>query len=181
MENALKKSCSNTQLFLSKKFKFSLSTVNNALKPLEEIGAITKRQRGFEVVDIKKMLIYWASVRRLSKDILYKTNSNMKIMKIESSLPYGCIFTAFSAYRILYNDAPADYSEVYVYTDKKTIDEIKRRFPENNGPENLIVLEKDRFLNGKTTSLPQIYADLWNIKEWYAKDFINALGKRLNL
>ena len=105
----------------------------------------------------------------------------MPVMKIESSLPNGCIFTAFSAYRMVYGDAPADYSEVYVYINKSLLEEIKKRFPEKKANPKLIILEADNFLKGKTAPISQLYSDLWSIKDWYARDFINALEKRLNL
>ncbi|MBI4440414.1 winged helix-turn-helix domain-containing protein [Candidatus Woesearchaeota archaeon] len=181
IENALKRNYSSTQLLLSKKFGFSLSTVNNALRPLVEIGAIYKKERGFKIMDAKKLLLYWASVRRMSRDVLYKTNVGMPVMNIESSLPPLCTLTAFSGYRITFNDAPADYSEVYVYCKEETIAEVRKRFPQKKGNENLIVLEPDNFLEGRTAPLSQIYADLWNIKEWYSKDFLDALEGRMKL
>jgi hypothetical protein len=169
-----------TQLGLSKKFGFSLSTISNALSPLERIGAIEKHTRSFALVDMKKALIYFASERNLKKDILYTTRKDMPIQKIEGSMPAGVFFTAFSAYRMKYNDAPADYGEVYLYADKETLDEIKERFPQNKGPPNIIVLEKDGFMKqGNFAPIPQVFVDLWNIREWYAKDYFNSLSKRL--
>ena len=43
---------------------------------------------------------------------------------------------------------------------------------------NLIVLETDPHLErlGRAT-LAQIYVDLWNLRSWYAQDFLNALEK----
>jgi len=167
-----------TQLNLSKKLKFSLSTINNALKPLEEIGAIEKKPRSFTISDIKKTLLFWASVRRLSKDIIYSTRSENPVQKIESEMPAGVVFTAYSGYRIFFNEAPADYSEVYAYAD--SIEEVKERFPEKKGPKNLFILQKDAFMPEKPAApLPQIYVDLWNLKEWYARDFLDSLEKRL--
>lgn len=181
LESVLKKNSQFTQLALSKKFKFSLSTVNNALRPLNELGIITKKLRGFEVIDARKLLLYWASIRKLSKDVIYSTSVNLPVMKIESSLPKGCIFTAFSAYRLLYKDAPADYSEVYIYANESIVEEIKKRFPQKQGQKNLIVLEQDKFLVGNITPSSQVYVDLWNIKDWYARDFLDALERRLDI
>jgi predicted transcriptional regulator len=136
-----KKQASFTQLDLSKKLKFSLSTINNALKPLEEIGAIEKKPRSFIISDVRKALLFWASVRRLSKDIIYSTRSESSVQKIEGEMPAGVVFTAYSGYRLFFNEAPADYSEVYAYAD--SIEEIKERFPERKGPKNLFILQKD--------------------------------------
>jgi DNA-binding transcriptional MocR family regulator len=175
-EAITKKQFQFTQLQLSKKFGFSLSTVNNAIAPLERIGAIEKKTRSFQVVDLKKMLFFWSSSRNLKKDIVYSTRSDMPIMKIEGSMPSKIVFGAFSAYRLLFDESPADYGEVYVYADENVQEEIKRRFP----GANIIVLEKDSFMHdGEIAPLPQIYVDLWNIKEWYAKDYLDAMNKRL--
>jgi hypothetical protein len=101
-------------------------------------------------------------------------------MKIEGSMPSGAIFTAFSGYRLLFKEAPADYSEVYVYADEKALKEIKERFPAKPGPPNIVVLAKDAYLErGPIVPVSQIYADLWNIKEWYAKEYLDALERRL--
>lgn len=183
-DGALKERFLFTQLELSKKFNFSLSTVNNALRPLEQMGAIRKKRRGFEVTDIKKLLLYWASVRTVWRDIVYTTRVELPVMKIEASVPPGSIFTAYSGYRIAYHEAPADYSEVYVYAPKKILDEMSRRFPKKEGPANLFVLEPDEFLvKSMAVSVPisQLYVDLWNMKEWYAKDFLSALERRIKI
>ena len=45
---------------------------------------------------------------------------------------------------------------------------------------NLFILKKDSLLNlYKKIPLAQIFADLWNLKEWYAKEFIKALEIRI--
>ena len=169
-----------TQLSLSKMFGFSLSTVSNALKPLEAIGAIEKRARSFNILDIRKTLTFWATSRNLARDIIYKTRCDLPVQKIEGRMPAEVVFTAYSGYRFLYKDAPADYSEVYVYADKKTLEEIVQRFPQQKGPLNIYVLEKDPFMPaGNIAPLPQIYVDLWNLKEWYSRDYLDALERRL--
>ncbi len=167
-----------TQLEISKLFNISLSTTHNALKPLINMGAVSSSARSFKIINIKKILLYWATVRKLSNDIIHKGKIDMPVNKIESSLPDGVAFTAYSGYRLLYNDAPADYSEVYVYADLKTLKEIKNRFNNKGRYYNLFVLEKDKFLEGNIVPLPQIYVDLWNLSEWYAQDYLNAIEKR---
>ncbi|MGB9635580.1 MAG: hypothetical protein ACP5KJ_00850 [Candidatus Micrarchaeia archaeon] len=176
----LEKRFTFTQLGLSKKFGFSLSTIHNALRPLVGIGAIGKRTRSFEIIDTRKVLMYWATARKLQRDIIYTTRVEGPVARIEGNMPAGAIFTAYSGYRILYKDAPADYSEVYVYADAKALEEIRERFAEKSGPQNLFVLEKDPYMPEKPVApLPQIYVDLWNLREWYAKDFLDALEKRM--
>lgn len=76
-------------------------------------------------------------------------------------------------------DAPADYDKVYIYS--ADLEEIKKRFPPQAGNPNLIVFKPDAELIkfGHFAPLPQMYVDLWNLPEWYAKDFIEALKSKL--
>jgi len=169
-----------TQLGLSKELGISISTVNNALKPLERIGGINIAKRGFSIRDIEKIIIYWATKRNLEKNISYKTYVSMPIQNIEKSLPANIIYTAYSAYRLKFNDAPADYSEVIVYADAE---EVKSRFPLKKGHPNLIVLKKgreiERLSKNNIAPLALVYVDLWNLGTWYAKEFLKALERRI--
>ncbi len=174
-ESMEKKNSKLTQSYLAKALGVSLSIVNLALKPLARMNAVSIKQRGFEVIDKKKILYYWASVRNIEKDIVYSTRVEKPARKIESEMPSEAVFAAYSAYKFKFKDAPADYSEVYVYSSN--VKEIEKRFPKNNKTPNLFVLEKDR--NMKLTSA-LIFVDLWNLKEWYAKDFLKAMEERLN-
>ena len=170
-----------TQLWLSKKLKLSLSTVNNALTPLFALGALSKRARGFQIIDAKKILLYWASKRNLKKDILYSTRADAPVSDAEKSMPPRIVYTAYSAYKFRFGDVPADYSEIYVYSDDIT--EIKKRFPPRTGPPNLFVLRPDPRLfelaKENIAPMSQVFADLWNVKEWYAKEFVQALKRRI--
>ncbi len=163
-----------TQKALSKELKISLSTVNYALKPIKNMGAIKVNLKNFDVINIKKILYYWASIRNLKKDIIYNIKVDKSIREIENSMPNSAIFTAYSYYKLKFKDAPADYSEVYVYAD---IDEIKERFKEIKGVPNLFVLRK----NINKLTLANLFVDLWNLKEWYAKEFLQALEKKLKI
>ncbi len=172
-----------TQLELGKKLELSLSVINKAIKPLESIGAIIKMPMGFRVVDPKKILYLWATKRKLSKDIVYQTRVEKPISEIEKSLPNGTIYGAHSAYKFKFEEVPADYSEVIVYADEKLLNEIKKRFPEKKGPANLFVLIADEQLNQTTKngicSVGNMFVDLWNLKSWYAKEFLQSLEKRV--
>lgn len=174
-----------TQLELSKRLGVSLSTVNNAIAPLVRQGAIEAKRTGLSVLDMKKLVIYLASVRNLQSDVVFTTRVDMKVSEIEKSMPEGVVYAAFSAYRFLYGDTPADYSEVYVYADEKVLEELKSRFPAREGPPNLYVLQMDSRLPklSKNAIAPpiQIFIDLWNLREWYAKEFVLAMSKRLRL
>ena len=167
-----------TQAGLARDLKVSLSIVNSAVKLFETMGAVEVKPRNFHVIDVKKILYHWASTRNLQKDIIFATRVEMPVKNIEKLMPDTIVFGAYSAYKFLFNDVPADYSEIYVYGDEH----LKTRFPQSKGTPNLFVLRKDTFIDnyGKTTTIAQTFVDLWNLKEWYAKEFIKALEARLH-
>lgn len=165
-----------TQSYLASALKLSLSMVNLALKPLRKMNAVKIKQRSFDIIDKRKILYYWASIRDLEKDIIYKTRVDQPVKKIESEMPAEIIYAAYSAYKFKFKDVPADYSEVYIYSDD--IKEIEKRFPKNNKTPNLFILKKD--INLKKMTLAQLFVDLWNLKEWYARDFLKALEVKLD-
>ncbi|MBU2637801.1 MAG: hypothetical protein KJ955_02415 [Nanoarchaeota archaeon] len=167
-----------TQLALSRELGLSTSMISFALKPLKKMNAVEVRQRGFSVIDPRKVLYHWASVRNIEKDILYKTRAEMPVIEIEKAMPDNIVYGAYSAYRLKFKDAPADYSEAYIYGDET----LKIRFPETKGPANLFVLKKDHLMEryGKLTTMAQTFVDLWNIKSWYASEYLKALEARIN-
>lgn len=169
-----------TQRFLSKECFTSLSNVNYALSKLEQMNAIEKKAQGFKVLDAKKILLYWASIRNLRKDIIYKTYIDLPIIEVERAMP-NVLFSAYSGYKFLFKQIPAEYGEVFVYGDIKQLGEIKNRFPVKKGEPNLIVLKIDDHLK-KFRELPiaQIFVDLWNIDKWYASDFLKILEEKIN-
>ncbi len=164
-----------TQSAIASALKISLSIVNLALKPLKKMNALVVKQRSFEIIDEKKILFYWASIRNIEKDIIYQTRVEKPVNKIESEMPSDAVYAAYSAYKFKFKDVAADYSEVYVYSSD--IEEIKKRFPKNDKTANLFVLKKDD--NMKQVTFAQIFVDLWNLKEWYAKDFLNAMEEKI--
>lgn len=166
-----------TQKELALRLGISLSTVNHSLKPLRKLNAVEVGPKNLKITSIKKMIYYWASIRNVEKDIVYETRAEKDIKEIEKSMPQDIVFTAYSGYLFKFKDAPADYSEVYVYSDKT--DEIKKRFPERKGPANIIVLKKDKNMKNEVT-LANLFVDLWNLKQWYAKDFLKAMEAKLN-
>ncbi len=163
-----------TQAEMSRELDISLSTVNRTVKKLENMGAVDVSNRGLKTRDKEKILMYMASIRNTEKDLVYRTRVNKKVREIERSMPGGVEFTAYTAYKFIYEEVPADYSEVYVYADEQAFDEIKRRFPKTKGPPNLFVFKKEMEVNDAL-----IFADLWNIKEWYAKEFTRELHDRV--
>lgn len=163
-----------TQAAISKKLEVSLSTVNLTVKKLEKMGAVSVKTRGLEVLDREKVLMYLASLRDPHKDVIYETRVDSSVEEIEKSMPGEVVFTAYTAYKFKYEEVPADYSEVYVYGDEEGVKEIKDRFPPKKGPANLIVLRKETEV---TPAL--IFADLWNLREWYSKEFVGDLRDRI--
>ena len=169
-----------TQSELSRALGISLSIVNLAVAKLSTIGAVRVERRSFAVIDTKKILYLWASVRNIEKDIVYKARVEMPVREIERAMP-DVLYAAYTAYKLRFNDVPADYSEVYVYAAEDEIGEIKKRMKGGEGMPNLFVLKKDTNLEnyGKTGTLAQIFVDLWNMKEWYAAEFVKAMETRL--
>lgn len=176
-----KRHYSFTQKDVAQLFHLSTSTVFNALKAPRKLGAIAVTGRNFQLKNAEKLLLLWATVRNLKKEIIYQTRVDMPILKIEGTVPGSAIFAAMSAYRLKYNQAQADYSTVYIYC--ADLENIKKRFPQKKGVANLVVLKPDSHLAsfGHTTPDVQTFADLWNLSEWYAADFLDALKKRLKI
>jgi len=130
------------------------------------------------VINKKKFYIYWGTVRRFEEDIVFSTFVDEDIEKIESSLP-PVTYTAYTAYKLKFNEKPADYSEVYVYGN---VHEIKKRFKKRKRPLNLIVLKDDKAIKqlcGEIAPTGLIFADLWNLPHWYAIEFLRALEARI--
>ena len=173
-----------TQSELSKKLNISLSIVNLVARKLNSSGAIKIQQRSFHVLDVKKILYLWASLRNLRKDIIFQARIEIPVREIERILP-DILYTAYTAYKFRFNDVPADYSEIYVYADEKELEVIKRRIYKLKHSEknpNLFILKKDSSLDlYDKIPLAQIFVDLWNLKEWYSKDFINALENKIGI
>ncbi len=168
-----KKNKKLTQAGIARALQISLSTVNLAINHLKKMNAIRVKKRSFEIVNGKKILLYWASIRNLSKDIIYATRVEKPVIEIEKNMPSDVIYGAYSGYKFLFHDVPADYSEVYIYSND--LDEIRRRFKENKNEPNLFILKKD--FNKMT--LAHLFVDLWNLKEWYAKEFLKTMEEKL--
>jgi len=170
-----------SQREISELLKISLTNVHAALKPLRKMSAVRIFPQGFELLDREKVLLYWANFRNLYQDIIWKGFSSEETLKIESSMPASATFTAYSAFRILKKSTPADYSEVYVYCND--VKELSRRFQTAKQPSNIFALKKDSrldlFTKNSAVPLPLIFVDIWNLPEWYAKEFLKELKKEL--
>ncbi|OWP57159.1 MAG: hypothetical protein B2I17_01915 [Thermoplasmatales archaeon B_DKE] len=173
---------------ISQILRVSIGLVNKTVARLEQIGAMSKTGRKYSVTAFKKVLLLWSSLRNLQRDIVYMTRVNLPVRKIERDLPDGSILSAYSALNYMFNEAPADYSEVWAYIPENILPEVKTRFPPNNLPSNLYILKSDtlllenarRFSKGMSlVSVPQLYVDLWNIPSWYSKEYIALLEKKI--
>jgi len=166
---------------LAQKFGFSVSTVFNALRIPRSQGAVKVTGRNFLVVDAEKLLYIWATQRNLEKDLIYKTFSPANAKEIEGLMPPGIIFGAYSAFVHKFGDAPADYDKVYVYAGEFELAELKKRFPKIKGNPNVFALRKDNFLETKDGIAPavQTFVDLWNLKDWYAGEFLKELKEKI--
>ena len=169
---------------LSKKYALSTSVVNHALIPLRGLNIVKINKTSSRVVDWERLLFFWATRRNLKKEIVYSTFANLPVYDREGLMPPEVIPTAYTAFRIKFNRIPADYDHVYFYSNH--VDKIAKRFPANKRPPNIFILKPDPYLT-KTNKvgLSQLFADIWNLPEWYAKDFQEAvileIRKRLGL
>lgn len=172
-----------TQAEIAQKLGFSLSTVNLAIQVPSQIGAIRKETKFFVVEDVLKFLFYWGSVRNLSKEIIYSTRVEAPISEIEGLVPSGGVYACYSAASRILKNKPADYDKVHIYLEKNELSDLKIRFPEvKKQTPNLFVIEKSKGLVSEkgVTFLPQTFVDVWNMPDWFAKDYINELTAKIN-
>ncbi len=179
---------------IGRALSISPNTVSLAIKPLESIGAVSKSERSFTVINFEKLINFWAVLRNFEKDIVYRTYVKEKEDEIEKRMPHECAFTCYSAYTLLFGNDAADYSTVYAYATEKGLKQIKIRFPEQRLSQksdyfNLVILKPDPVLAEaidrgllvkNSVSISQVYVDLWNNKEWNASEFLNKLKKRMD-
>jgi hypothetical protein len=175
-----------TQKELSEKLEISIGNINKSIKKLESINAVKIEARSFSIIALDKVMLYWATHRTLDRDIVYKGFSDLTINEIEASMPNGIAFTAYTAYKKSFRSIPAEYSEIYLYATEDAIENIKKRFPKQSKFPNIFVLKADKtlsykILNEKVNSvpIPNVFVDLWNIRTWYAKEFVDILSKKL--
>ncbi len=172
-----------TQQELAKQFGYSLSTIHHALRVPTEMGAIRKTGKAFVLRDFKKLLYYWASVRTLARDVLYSTTVDLPVQEIEGLAIPESLYAAYSAARRLLTEPPADYSKVYFYLPPDALAAFQRRFPPLRRPApNTFALKISPVMPpyGPTTTLTQTFVDLWNLSDWYARDFTQALEAKID-
>lgn len=179
----LKKRVTFTQKELAAYFGFSLSTVFNALKTLREAHVVEVSGRNFRLDSYKKLLLLWASMRRIDRDIIYRARVELDTKSLEALMPPHVRFGFYSAFSFAYNFTPADYDHVYVYSAAVRVSEILNRLPasrsKNRTPNFFILKEDPWFARYHDPFLEQILVDVWNAPEWYAKDFLKSLEEKL--
>ena len=168
---------------LAKKYSLSTSVVNHALIPLREMNIVKINKTSSRVTDWERLLFFWATRRNVKKEIFYSTFSPLPIYDREGLMPPEVIPTVFTAFRYYFKQTPADYDHIYLYSEK--IEKIIKRFPISKHPPNIFILKQDPYLlKSKKLGLAQLFVDLWNMPEWYAKDFTDAvfleIRKRFN-
>lgn len=169
---------------LAKKYSLSTSVVNHALIPLRELNIVKINKISSQVTDWERLLLFWATRRSFKKEIIYSTYSNLPVYDREGLMSPDVVPTAFTAFRYLLNKTPADYDHVYFYSNE--VEKIKKRFSYKKDSPNIFILKPDKsLLKNKKVSLSQLFVDLWNLPEWYAKDFQEAtlleIKKRLKI
>lgn len=186
MEKSQKQNVRFTQKEIATLFHISLSTVHHALKTPRQSYAIRVSGRFFILENYKKLLILLASERRFQNQIIHECYVNAKPADIEALMPPNIRFGFYSGFNYMYGSTPADYDHVYVYSEKKYLPQILERISEHSHPNlkkinsNFFVLEPDPwFLSYPHMFLEQLYIDLWNAPEWYAKDFLKALDEKI--
>ncbi len=174
-----------TQKELSQKFGFSISTIFNALRSPRQANIVRVTGRYFVLEDYKKLLYLWASSRNKQKDIYQKFFIDKETAKIESVVPPEAVFGLYSGFKVLYNYFPAEYDHVYIYLKRVNLPELEKRMtdsPKNRRDStcNLFVMEPDPWLEKYPQPLPeQLFVDIWNAPEWYAKDFLKSLEEKI--
>lgn len=172
----------HTQKDLASYFGYSLSTVNLAVKQLAQIGSLEINGKYFVIRDVKKILYYWACHRNLQKSILYETYVDVSIQELEGLIPPEAIFAGYSSAKYILNESPSDYSKVYIYINENELDKVKDRFPKIGKAPNLIILKSYPKLieYGNYTNIAQTFVDIWNMNDWYAKEFLIGLERRID-
>lgn len=174
----------HTQQELAHQFQYSLSTIYHALQVPSAMGAIRKTGKSFVLQDFKKLLYYWASVRALARDVLYAASVELPLREIEGRALPESIYGAYTAAKKIMGEPPADYSKVYFYLPSTSLPAFERRFPPSSKkrPANTFVLKMIPAMAryGPFTTLIQTFVDIWNLTDWYAHDFTQALEARID-
>lgn len=124
-------------------------------------------------------------MRNLKRNIAYSTYYPGSVVDAEGEVPAGGLYAGYFAARRILGEAAADYDKVYYYAEE--IEDCKIRFPENKDyGDNIFVVkmkgiaEYGKRYPGGVTSLPHCFVDVWNMADWYATDYIQALEEKID-
>lgn len=175
----------HTQQDIATRFKYSLSTVHHALEVPSQLGAIRKESKFFILEDFKKLLYYWASVRRLERDLIYKALAKGSISSLEGLAVPGSIFACYSAATHYLGEPPTDYAKVYWYLNAEELKMARSRFPaasKKKAEDNVFFLKMPPVMKqyGDYTTRIQTFVDIWNLRDWYARDFCKVLEEKID-
>lgn len=180
-----------TQRAISAELPVSIGLINKVIRDLASLHIVEIGIRSFRLVDAERLLVFFATQRELSTDILesyYIPTKNIR--DIEAECPDDIHYTAYSGYRMLFDTPPIEYSKVYIYAEDDS--EVFERFQDHSPRRskrktrsiepNLIVLKKNPLIQAekrRVAPLSFIYADIWNSGDWYYIDFIKEIEKRV--
>jgi hypothetical protein len=163
---------------LAQKYSLSTSVVSHGLIPLRDLRIVKINKTSSMTVDWERLLFYWATRRNLKKEIIYTTSSPLSTEEREGLMPGEVIATGYTAFRQSFGQPSADYDHIYFYSDN--VEPVKKRFPPNKKAANIFMVKPDPYLiQAKKIGLAQLFVDLWNLPEWYAKDFQEAMLNKI--
>lgn len=177
-----------TQKELSETLGVSVSTVFHALQTPRFSHIVRVTGRFFVLEDYRKLLYLFATERTLEKDIIYKTYIQKTRNEIEAIIPPNTSYALYSGFSFLYNSYPADYDHVYIYAQKDALLQIIDRLRDSSSSQkkqgsksaNFFVINADPLFSRYPQPLfEQLFVDIWNAPEWYAKDFLKKLENEI--
>jgi len=187
---ALDGTTSFTQQAIAEELGLSKGLVHHATLPLRASGAIEITGKRLVVRDVRKILLHWATLRRLDRDQIVQLHSTAAAVETVALAPPGLAFTSFAGFVRRYGEQPAPFTLVRAYAnpaDDALVAELSRRFadPTAGRPANLIIHAADSVMVraglGHTVSPAQLYVDLWNEGDFFAVDYLRDLERRLVL
>jgi hypothetical protein len=129
--------------------------------------------------------MFFATYRQPDKDLIYQTRVEKPVTELEQWVPPQATYATYTAASHLLTEAAADYGKLYFYLDSKQQHLAQKRFPPTDKTRlepNIYVWQKPPQILSEQdyTNLILTFADLWNLKDWYAQDFVTALQDKIN-
>ena len=132
--------------------------------------------------DLSEAYTWLNDHRSLLYDTKISLHVDLPIQEAEGLLPDETIATGYTAVRERFGEPPADYDKIYCYHKNPKI--VKERFLPHirKGSYNLFILQTDPQLTryGDKITLAHLFVDLWNMTDWYAKDFTTFLKGKID-